>query len=143
MEEKTMAEKTIPTTAPTTAHGAEKAGVTREETRQEERYLVPPVDIYETTEGLTVVADLPGVGKDDVSIRIDDSILTIEGKTRHSAPGNPVYTEYSLLSYFRQFQLGEAVNQEKISADLKNGTLIVYLPKAEKAKPKQIKVNVA
>jgi len=133
-----MAEKTIPTTMP----GAEKAPVTREETRQEERYLVPPVDIYETADGLTVVADLPGVGKDDIDVCIDNSILTIKGKARHIAQGNPIYTEYSLLNYFRQFQLGEEAAQENISADLKNGTMIIHVPKAEKAKPKQIKINV-
>ena len=120
-----------------------KTPVTREETRQQERYLAPPVDIYETAEGLTVIADLPGVSKDDVDVRVDDSILTIRGKVKHIAPGDQIYTEYSLLNFFRQFQLGEEMAQEKISADLKNGTLIISLPKAEKAKPKQIKVNVA
>lgn len=133
-----MAEKTIPANIP----GAEKAPATREETRQEERYLVPPVDIYETGDGLMVVADLPDVGKNDIDVRIDNSILTIKGKVGHIAQGDPIYTEYSLLNYFRQFQLGEEVAQDNISADLKNGTLIIHVPKAEKAKPKQIKVNV-
>jgi len=86
---------------------------------------------------------LPGVGKDDIDVRIDNSILTIKGKVGHIAQGDPVYTEYSLLNYFRQFQLGEEVAQDHISADLKNGTLTIRVPKAEKAKPKQIKVNVS
>lgn len=119
-----------------------KAPLSREETREEERYLSPPVDIYDTPERLTVIADLPGVGKDDVDVRVDDNILTIQGKTRHIVPGDPIYTEYSLMNFFRQFQLGEEVAQDQISADLKNGTLIIHLPKAEKAKPKKIKVNV-
>ncbi|MCL6584028.1 MAG: Hsp20/alpha crystallin family protein [bacterium] len=134
-----MAERTIPVT--TTVKTTEAS--TREETRQEERYLTPPVDIYETQEGLVVIADLPGVSKENADIRVDNNVLTIQGKTQHLAPGNPVYTEYTLLNFFRQFQLSEIVDQEKISADLKNGTLVIHLPKVEKAKPKRITVNVA
>lgn len=132
-----MAEKTVPIIS------KEKSPVAREETRQEERYLSPPVDIYETSAGLTVVADLPGVDKTDVDVRVDENILTIKGKNDHIAPGDPLSKEYFLLNFSRQFQLGEGVDQEKISADLKHGVLTVQLPKAEKVKPKKIKVNVS
>lgn len=132
-----MAEKTIPIAS------EGKTPITREETRQEERYLSPPVDIYESSGGLTVVADLPGVDKTDIDVRVDENILTIRGKSKHIAPGDPISKEYSLLNFFRQFQLGEGVNQEKISADLKHGVLTLQLPKTEKVKPKMIKVSVA
>jgi HSP20 family molecular chaperone IbpA len=132
-----MPEKTIPVTTEA------KNPATREETRQEGRYLIPPVDIYETSEGLTVIADLPGVDKDNADIRVENNILTIQAKSCHVAPGDPIYTEYSLLNFFRQFQLSETVDQEKIGADLKNGTLVIHLPKVEKAKPKKIKLNVS
>ena len=132
-----MAEKTV------SIASEEKSPVTREETRQEDRYLSPPVDIYETLNGLTVVADLPGVDKADINVRVDEDILTIKAKSGHIVPGDPISTEYSLLNFFRQFQLGEGVDQEKISADLKHGVLTLQLPKAEKVKPKKIKVTVS
>ena len=132
-----MAEKTVPVSS------KERNPIPREETREEERYLSPPVDIYETSEGLTVVADLPGVDKADIDVRVDENILTIKGKSRHISPGDPISSEYSLLHFFRQFQLGEGVDQEKIFADLKHGVLSIQLPKAEKVKPKKIKVSIA
>ncbi|MEW5803234.1 MAG: Hsp20/alpha crystallin family protein [bacterium] len=138
-----MAEKTIATTTAPAAEEEKKIPGTRENTRQEERYLAPPVDIYETQEGLTVVADLPGVDKDGIDIRVDDNILTIQGKTKHSAPGNPVSTEYRLLHFYRQFQLGEGVDQEKITAQTRHGVLTIQLPRVEKQKPKKISVNVS
>lgn len=128
-------------TVPVTTEAREPAS--REETRQEGRYLTPPVDIYETPEGLVVVADLPGVDREHADIRIDNNILTIQGRASHRAAGDPIYTEYSLLNFFRQFQLSDMVDQEKIKAELKNGTLVIHIPKAEKAKPKKITVNVA
>ena len=131
-----MAERTVPVTT-------EKKGlVEREETRQKERYLSPPVDIYETEDGLTVVADLPGVEKGDIEVRVDKDILTICGKAKHIAPGEPIRTEYNLLNFYRQFQLGDGVDQEKITADLKHGVLTIHLPKPEELKPKKIKVKV-
>lgn len=131
-----MAEKTVP------AVQEKETPVTREETREGDYYLQPPVDIYETEEGLTAVADLPGVGKDGLSINVDDSVLTIEGRAKAATNGNPIWSEYRLLNFYRQFQLPEEVDREKISAEMKNGVLTVRLPKAEKAKPKQIDVKV-
>lgn len=112
-------------------------------TREEERYLVPPVDIYETKEGLVVVADLPGVEKDDLNIDVEDDVLTIQARSKHEEPASAVYQEYRLMNFYRQFQLGEHVDQGKISAELKHGVLKLTLPKAEKAKPKKIEVRVS
>jgi HSP20 family molecular chaperone IbpA len=132
-----MAEKTVPvTTEP-------EVPQVREETRGEEAYLQPPVDIYETDEGLVVMADLPGVDKDQLSIHVDKGILTIEGRTRHIAPGQPVWAEYRLLNFYRRFELPDEVDQDKISAELKHGVLMIHLPKAEAAKPRKIDVRLA
>lgn len=130
-----MAEQTVPVAHP---HDGGRLATTREETR----YHVPPVDIYETAERLTVVADMPGVEKDDIDIRVDDDVLTIRGMVKPQAEGNGLYNEFAMLDYYRQFQLNEEVDQEKISAEYKHGVLTVQLPKAEKAKPKQISVQV-
>jgi len=111
-------------------------------TRDEALYIAPPVDIFETEDALTVIADLPGVGKEAVDIRVEDDILTIKGKAGYKRPENMILEEFDLHGYFRQFQLSDEVDQSKISAETKNGVLTITLPKAEKSKPKRIKVNV-
>jgi len=136
-----MAEKTVnsSTEIATTGRAAEETAL---RTRDEESYISPPVDIYETGDSLVVVADLPGVTKDGLDIRVDDNVLTIQGKTAYSPPPDLIHGEFSMASFFRQFSLSEEVDQEKISGELKNGVLTITLPKAEKAKPRQIQVKV-
>jgi len=112
-----------------------------ERTRTEPVYT-PAVDIYETQDDLVLVADLPGVTKEDLSIKLDDEILTIEGAAHASAAtGQQLLNEYASGTFYRQFTVGEAINREKIDANLKNGVLELVLPKAEKAKPKRIQVK--
>jgi HSP20 family protein len=136
MTEKTAVlapDKTRPVAANT-----EKSLATRDETL----YIAPPVDIFETEEALTVVADLPGVSKDDVDIRVEDNVLTIKGKADYTLQAGAVREEFDLQGYYRQFKLSDEVDQSKISAETKNGVLTITLPKAEKTKPKRIKVNI-
>ena len=132
-----MAEKTVATRA------QQRTPPSREETRSQEQYVTPPVDIYETAEGLVVKADLPGVAKENLDVRVENNLLTIRGKSAHVAPGEPAYREYELVNFFRQFELNERVDQAKISADLKQGVLTLRLPKADEAKPRKIDVKVA
>lgn len=113
-----------------------------ETTRANEEYVKPPVDIYESGDGLTVVADLPGVKKDDLNIEVEDNILTIQARARHEMEGEPIYREFELLNFFRQFQLSNQVDTSMITAEFRNGVLKLTLPKAEQAKPKQIAVQV-
>nr|HID59461.1 Hsp20/alpha crystallin family protein [Desulfobacterales bacterium] len=131
-----MAEKTVPVTT------EQKSPVTREETRSSDRYIVPPVDIYETSEGLTVVADLPGVEEKDLDVRVDKGILTIQARSAHAVSGDPIYREYELLNFFRQFQLSDDVDQSKISGKLKYGVLTLNLPKAEEVIPRKIEIMI-
>ena len=111
-------------------------------TREETRYLVPPVDIYENEEGLVVAADLPGVEKDGVSVRVENGVLTIQGKNGWRPVGTPFVEEFGLMDYFRQFELPGEVDQGKIGGEFRNGVLTIRLPKAEKAKPVSIQVKV-
>lgn len=136
MAEKT--EATMPGMEVASTSKGDKAIATREETR----YMVPPVDIFETEESLTVIADLPGVEKKDVDIQVDQDILTIKGKTNYKQPADALREEFRLIDFFRQFQLSEEVDRDKISAESRNGVLTIQLPKSEKAKPHQIKVKV-
>jgi HSP20 family molecular chaperone IbpA len=131
-----MAERTV------AAPEVQKSSVT-ESTRNQERYVAPPVDIYETRDGLVVLADLPGVAKEALDVRVDNNVLTIRGHARHGVPGEMVYREYELVNFFRQFELSDKVDQSQITADLKSGVLTLHLPKAQEAKPRQIEVKVA
>lgn len=130
-----MAEKTIEAARPDTAGP-------QEITRAPEQYLTPAVDIYENGDGLTVVADLPGVAREGLDVRVQEGVLTIQGRAQHPAKGNLVYQEFPLPGYFRQFQLADTVDAAGITAELKHGVLTLFLPRAERAKPKQIEVKV-
>ncbi|HXF74510.1 MAG TPA: Hsp20/alpha crystallin family protein [Methylomirabilota bacterium] len=132
-----MAEKTVPTA------GEAKVSSSREITRSPERYIAPPVDIYETKEGLVLMADLPGVSKENLDVRVENDLLTIRGNAGHRISGDPIYREYELANFFRQFELGEKVDQSRITAELKHGVLTLSLPKAEEAKPRRIEIKVS
>lgn len=112
-------------------------------TRAEERTLVPPVDIFETEEGLVVVADLPGVNKDGVSIDVADDVLTIRGNPTNGLQGEVVRHEFQLLPFYRQFQLSDTVDQDNIRAEMRHGVLTIHLPKVAAKQPKKIAVSVA
>jgi len=111
-------------------------------TRDDSLYIAPPVDIFETDDSLTVIVDLPGVKREEVDIRVEDNILTIRGKSGYHPAAPIVREEFSLHGYYRQFQLSDLVDQNKIFAESKNGVLTITLPKAEKTKPRQIKVTM-
>lgn len=111
-------------------------------TREAERYLIPAVDIFESEDGLTLLADMPGVDKDGVDIRVEEGVLTIKGTCAHDLRDANNYREFGLLDYWRQFSLNEEVDSDKISAELKHGVLSLRLPKGEKALPKRIDVKV-
>ena len=132
-----MAEKTlaVPETPYTPA--------TRENTRTQERYVTPPVDIYETPEGLVVMADLPGVTPETLDVRVDNHLLTIRSTAQASRTGEAVHREYELVNFFRQFELSDKVDESRITADLKHGVLHLSLPKAEIAKPRHIQVQMS
>jgi HSP20 family molecular chaperone IbpA len=130
-----MAEKTVATPE------VQKSATT-ESTRNHERYVAPPVDIYETPDGLVVLADLPGVAQEALDVRVDNNVLTIRGQARHTVLGDVTYREYELVNFFRQFELSDKVDQHQISAELKCGVLTLQLPKAAEAKPRQIAVQV-
>jgi HSP20 family protein len=135
-----MTEKTAALT--TEKKGPETSGEKSLATRDNTLYIAPPVDIFETEEALTVVADLPGVDKDEVDIRVEDNILTIKGSADYSPQSEILRQEFSLQGYYRQFQLSDEVDQDKISAECNNGVLTITMPKAERSKPKQIKVKL-
>jgi HSP20 family protein len=107
------------------------------------RRFLPVTDIFETDQALTVILEMPGVDRDKVNIHVENNVLTIEGRVDFTKYHGlqPLYTEYNVGDYARSFQLSSTINQEGITADLKDGVVTLVLPKAEKAKPRRIKVN--
>ena len=114
----------------------------REETRSNERYIRPAVNIIETEEGLVLTADIPGASKDALDVNVEKGILTISAPARHTVPGTSAYREFELSSYYRQFTIPESLDHEKAHADYANGILTLRIPKAEVAKPRKIEVQV-
>jgi HSP20 family molecular chaperone IbpA len=114
----------------------------REETRSNERYIRPAVNIVETEEGLFLTADLPGVAKGDIDVNVEKGILTITAPAKSTMIGTPVYSEFQLGNYYRQFTIPESLDHEKAKADFVNGILTLRIPKAEIAKPRRIEVQV-
>ena len=106
------------------------------------RIFVAVADIFETDQALTVVLEMPGVNKDSVDVRVENDLLSVEGRVDFSnyAGLQPVYTEYNVGNYARSFQLSSKIEQDAISAELKDGVMTLVLPKAERAKPRKIKV---
>jgi HSP20 family molecular chaperone IbpA len=114
-----------------------------QETTTPARVFVPPADIYESQEALSVVLEMPGVDKDNVDVRVEEGMLNIEGRLDLSKYQGlvPLYTEYNVGHYARSFRLSSKIDQSKIGAELKDGVLSLTLPKAEEAKPRSIKLK--
>ena len=106
--------------------------------------LLPPVDIFEDAGGITLLADLPGVGREDLSVGVDGRNLTIEAplKLGESNALNPVYAEIRANHFRRTFELSADLDTGKIDAGLRDGVLTLRIPKAEQARPRRIDVRV-
>jgi len=115
----------------------------KQESTVPSRAFLPVTDIFETDQALTVVLEMPGVVKENVDVNVENDILTIEGRIDFSKYEglSPVYTEYNVGHYVRSFQISSKIEQGEISAELKDVVMTLVLPKAEKAKPRKIKVN--
>ena len=116
---------------------------TREETTIPARVFLPIADIFESRDALTVILEMPGVEKSNVDVRVEDGVLSVQGRLDLSKYQGlqPLYTEYNIGHYARSFQLSSKIDQTKISAELQDGVLSLNLPKIEEAKPRTIQVK--
>jgi HSP20 family protein len=107
------------------------------------RYYVPATDIFETEEALTLTLEIPGVGKDNVDVQIENDVLRVEGKIDYSPYKDiePVYTEYNVGHFARVFTLSNQINREAITARVEDGVLTLTLPKSKDALPRRIAVK--
>jgi HSP20 family molecular chaperone IbpA len=111
----------------------------------EQPFVVPPVDVFEDESGITLLADLPGVSRDGLGVRVDGDSLQIEATASAQGPQNMelVHGEAQVPAYRRRFTLSRELDSTKISAQLKDGVLRLTIPRAEEAKPRRIQVQVA
>lgn len=105
--------------------------------------FTPAVDIFETEKQITLMADLPGVKAEDLVIDLRENVLTLSADAAPAGSDDeqPLLAEYESGKYYRQFTLGEMIDQDKIDAKLNDGVLSLSLPKVEKATPKKITVK--
>jgi HSP20 family protein len=103
----------------------------------------PPIDIHEGPEGLTLEADLPGAREQGLQVQLEDNVLSLYAKIDSPAPEGAqlVHEEYRLGDYHRSFILSDEVDRERITAELKNGVLRLFLPKAERARTRRIEIK--
>ena len=109
-------------------------------------HVVPPVDIFEDDAGITLLADLPGVAREQLGVRVDGDSLIVEATaTAIAVPQGMelVYSEAQFPWYRRQFTLSRELDPSRIEAALKDGVLHLTIPKAEEAKPRRIEVRAA
>ncbi len=122
----------------------EKVEVTTEgESTRNCPVYVPAVDIYESDEALVLVADMPGVSPENVSIDIRDNLLSLRGTVEiEESKERAHFQEYGVGDFYRQFSLGRTIDQSRIEASMRNGVLTLTLPKADSLKPRKISVKV-
>ncbi len=123
-----------------TANGSEQP---QRRAGTQESVLRPPVDIYETGEGITLQADMPGVAKERLSLRVEGNSLLVEGTIGVASQEKmtALYADVRSTVYRRSFALSTELETEKIEANLKDGLLTVRIPKRAALRPRRIEVK--
>jgi len=114
-----------------------------EDSEQPRFVFTPPIDIYESEEGLVLHADLPGVSTESLDLQVQDNKLTLFGRVNPPTPADAKlrYQEYEVGDFLRSFILSDEVDHDRISASLQNGVLKVVLPRAQRSAARRIEVS--
>ncbi len=120
-----------------------KEVATQQEKTVPARFYVPPTDIFETGDALKIVMEVPGVPKDAVDVRIENDVLSVEGRIEATNYNGlePLYTEYPIGHFARSFSLPGQVDQQNIIAQLEDGVLTLTLNKRPESKPRRIAIH--
>lgn len=108
---------------------------------QQRPAIAPAVDVYENKDELLVVADVPGVSREQMTIHLEKGKLTFEARREESKDGGLLAAEYRPYDYRRTFLVPQGIDADKIVAELDHGVLKVHLPKAAALKPRQIQIR--
>ena len=110
---------------------------------EQQRAVLPAVDVFEDASGITLLADMPGVPKDQLELKIEGDSLLIEGGVQALGPDGleAVYAEVRVPRYRRSFALSRELDTARIEANLKDGVLTLRIPKQAHAQPRRIAVN--
>jgi HSP20 family protein len=115
----------------------------KEEKTVPAKYYVPNTDIYETEDALTVVMEIPGVEKKNLTVQVENDVLRVEGRIDFSKYEGlePVYTEYNVGNFVRGFNLSSKIDQDEVGAQLDDGVLTLTLKKAKQAMLRRIPIR--
>ena len=110
----------------------------------DEIVFTPPIDIFETADGLVLQADLPGVSSESLELQIQDNKLSLFGRVSLTIPPEArlIHQEYQVGHFLRSFILSDEVDHERISAKLNQGVLEVILPRLSKSEPRRIQIQI-
>jgi len=126
--------KQVQTTAPSTSEQRE---------RESQRAVLPRVDVYEDESGITLLADLPGVPRENLELKVEGDTLWVEGTVKPHTPEGlePVYAEVRVPRFRRSFTLSRELDTSKVDANLKDGVLTLRIPKQQQAQPRRIQIQ--
>ena len=119
---------------------------TRLDGEEGHRAWLPPVDIFQDQDNLVLRAELPGVDKDNIDVRVENGVLTLQGdrKTETDLDDKNAFRRERIFGRFaRSFTLPTTVDATRITAKYRDGLLEIVLPKAEAAKPKRVEIQAA
>lgn len=121
-----------------------KVAKTEEPARYDGATMLPAVDVVEDVTGITLYADLPGVSRDKLNVRVEADALSIEGEVDLpvAADTEASHAEVYRPRYHRAFTLGQELDRDKVTAEFKHGVLRLHIPKAEHAMPRKIAISV-
>ncbi|KAF0153211.1 MAG: heat shock protein Hsp20 [Ignavibacteria bacterium] len=114
-----------------------------DEALEKESWIAPLIDIYETQNDYFLTAQMPGVRKEDVKIKLEEGNLVIMGRIDYEQNLNKKYIlkETEIGNFYRRFKISDSVDETKIDAKLEHGILNVKLPKHDRLKPKTIEIK--
>ncbi len=106
--------------------------------------VLPPVDVIEDATGITLLADMPGVAKEQVKLRVEADTLSVEGEVTLDTPSGLTasHAEVQVPRYRRVFTLSKELDAERITAEMAHGVLKLRIPKAQHAQPRKVQIRV-
>jgi len=145
MNTMTQVRQETPAAAQVAQPGANNPATATTTKERQDATLLPPVDVIEDATGITLYADMPGVARDRVQLRVEGELLTLEGEMSLAVPEGvqATHAEVWRSRYHRAFTLSKELDAAQVSAEMSQGVLRVRIPKAAHAQPRRVQVQVA